>query len=162
MGLLEKNKKEKKENKNVVLPTRLTQDEYDKFSELCQSTGHTMSEAVRMLIQNELNPSKPAPQKQQVERVEVPTYDVPLPPVETVSKPKPRSYTPSSGELLRFTTEKWKIGNFLPCPICMEWASASNFSRHAKTTHNMTTKELFNTHQETADQMVKERLATME
>lgn len=44
--------------------------------------------------------------------------------------------------LARFTTKQWQVNDDLPCPICGEWTSASNFSRHAKQ-HNTNTRAIF-------------------
>lgn len=72
---------------------------------------------------------------------------------KNTSPKKPRKI--SSGG--RFLTTEWKVNDQLPCPLCNEWLSASNFKRHAETTHNLTTEEVFTQYKEQADQMVAEK-----
>ncbi len=46
--------------------------------------------------------------------------------------------------------------NELPCPICDNWYSKTNFSRHAKN-HNITTQELLEGNKKRVLQMIDER-----
>lgn len=170
MSLLEANKRSEKTNKTVVATSRITEKEYKDFKELCDRTGFSVSEAIRVLIQGELSPEtpkraeKPAQRKSApvVESVASEEYTEETPPeysIPTLKPFNPRSRPPRSS-FGRFTTEKWKVENFLPCPICNTWVSSSNFSRHVKSNHNnMTSEELFTQYEAEADQMVADRNA---
>lgn len=160
MGILESNKRDGKSNKNVVITSRLTSKEYEKFKEVCDATGYSIAEAVRLLVVSELNPKqRPAP------TYASPAVTRPVEPVSTrgvETEAIQKVYTPatrpvSTGGFAKFTTERWKVNEFLPCPICNEWHSATNFSRHAKKVHSLSTKDIFTAHKDEADAMVKER-----
>lgn len=173
MSLLEANKRSEKTNKTVVATSRITEKEYKDFKELCDRTGFSVSEAIRVLIQGELNPETPKRAEKPAQRKPAPVV-APVVAVENTeeaspeySTPAPKSFNPKSRPIRsnfgRFTTEKWKVENFLPCPICNTWVSSSNFSRHVKTNHNnMTSEELFTQYEAEADQMVADRNAAMQ
>lgn len=55
----------------------------------------------------------------------------------------------------RFFVDRWLIDGQLPCPVCEKWINRKNFSRHARTMHEMTTQELIERHIERADAMAR-------
>jgi hypothetical protein len=177
MSLLKKmSRKTTKEKQNKPVSTRLTDSEFDAFTKLCDDTGYSISEALRLLIQQEIKGVDDQSDTKSLQKysksiesstnnIESSTIkDESSPVVKTPNQPSVQPSTtvnkhkkkPSSG---RFSTTKWKIDNFLPCPICNTWVSASNFSRHAKE-HNSTTEEVFTKHKDKADQMAKEKRST--
>lgn len=150
MGYLKKNKKMySSENRDKTVATRLSAREFEDFLSLCEETGYSVAEAMRGLILNELRDDVFRKKHEETnvnimytnEDEEETERNIP----RAVRNPK-----------TKFSTTKWNVDGRLPCPICEEWSSASNFARHAKVTHEMTTKELFQTYGEKADEMLEE------
>jgi hypothetical protein len=166
MGILESNKRNGRSNKGVVVTSRLTSDEHEKFKAICDATGYSISEAIRLLVVAELSPKQRHAAKPVSATKSNPVhsdfnYEAP---VNAVASEKPdvpverKSYNPISKPIHRvgsakFVTERWKVNESLPCPICREWHSATNFSRHAKKVHGMTTKDIFTDFEKEADEM---------
>lgn len=71
-------------------------------------------------------------------------------PKTNVDKPKQTT----KGNTERFTTKPWQVDGELPCPLCEQWFSASNFSRHAKQ-HGTNAHAIFTNekHQKKIDEM---------
>ena len=169
MSLLKKmSRKTAKEKQNKPVSTRLTDSEFEAFSKLCDDTGYSVSEALRLLIQQEIEGvdhqynTKSLQKYSEINEVST-TRETLSPIVKTPIQPSIKSTTTVNEDKKkipsgRFSTTEWKVDNFLPCPICNTWTSAPNFARHAKE-HDMTTQEIFTKHKEKADQMVKEREA---
>jgi len=165
MSILKRITNTAKETKSATVTSRLTPTEYRKFEDICKTTGYSVAEAIRLLVLNEINPEYKAPR---------PAVPAPKPVTSTVERKVDETvnteriqkeshvhtpvydYIPTTSHA-KFTTEKWKVDGFLPCPICNEWASASNFSRHAKTTHGTTTREIFAKWEDKANRMVEAR-----
>lgn len=164
MGLLKKlSRKSDKEVKNKAVSTRVTEKEFEAFSDLCDSTGFTMSEALRLLILQEINELD-----LQVKTKDIQTFTESKPSSsqskQLSSNDKQKLLTVNNRKQIsnsnRFTTKKWVVNDRLPCPICNAWLSASNFSRHAKE-HNMTSQAIFTEHGDKADQMVEIEKSTI-
>ncbi|MGE7219656.1 hypothetical protein ACQKJC_24780 [Priestia koreensis] len=136
--------------KTEPVTTRLTKGEFEAFTTLCNETGFSVAEALRLLIQKELSDTSDTVYKNDDKMLQN-VYEIDDKPQQNVYK---RIRTGNSSS--RFTTNKWKMNNELPCPICESWISAANFSRHAKQ-HEMTTAEIFTIHKEKADEMLHER-----
>lgn len=165
MSFLVNNKDRKEKSKSVVVTGRVSEDVYNKFKEICDSAGFSVSEAVRLLVINEVTPKKHVSQQESKPRPEpssvaTPHYE-PKPLQSDMKPPQPKpikSFNPTMNpnNFGRFNTNKWKFNNMLPCPICNKWVSATNFSRHAKVNHdNSTTEEIFTTYADKADEMVQ-------
>lgn len=146
----------KKEDEPKVQPvsTRLTEKEYNRFADLCEKTGYSISEAVRLLIQKEIESDDDERIHRNTERIQ--DADERIPKEATPSASVIKRYTPVNHSIRsgRFTTTEWLVEDKLPCPLCLSWVSASNFSRHAKQ-HGMTTKEIFTIYKDKADAMVE-------
>ncbi|WP_139226480.1 hypothetical protein [Bacillus sp. UNCCL81] len=54
--------------------------------------------------------------------------------------------------------KKYKIKNYIPCPLCENWKSYSHFGNHAKKEHGTTTLEIFRENREKIDAMYKKRI----
>jgi antitoxin component of RelBE/YafQ-DinJ toxin-antitoxin module len=143
--------------KTEILTARLPADLYKNFKSYCDELGLSISEAVNLLIDKEisgLNTKRIQKESFENTREEVASTSEVIPYAEL--KPlesKPNTKRVQTG---RFITNEWNVDGDLPCPICETWFSKSNFSRHAKG-HEMSTEEIFTTHKEKADRMVKER-----
>ena len=177
MGYLRKlSRKREQEPKTQPVSTRLTDHEFQEFSKLCSETGYSISEAMRILIQQEIKTSddqlytnrihENTESKQiNTENKLVNTYSsststIVSKPSTIVSKPSTTvNGTIRTGTAQRFTTTEWNVDDYLPCPICEGWVSSSNFSRHAKG-HGVTTQEIFTKHKAKADEMVRIRKST--
>ena len=139
MGYLEnfaRNRRTKE--KTEVLTARLPEGLYCDFRSYCDELGISISEAVYLLVQREMD---------SIERVvnTVPTTDEytknddVVTTNTTVVKPKPRR---TGTTTTRFTTKQWQVNGELPCPKCNTWVSAANYSRHAKQ-HGSNTYDIF-------------------
>lgn len=122
MGILDKYARTPRENGNRTKPatTKLTDREYDLFKKYCDERRLSVSEGIRYLILEEME-SKP--KAVQVDK----------------SKPKPRKRGYRGFRIDQYANEDGTVD----CPECGSNISKSNFSRHAKTQHGKTTKELF-------------------
>jgi hypothetical protein len=164
MGYLQKNSKKKEsEPKTQPVSTRLTENEFKLFYKLCEETGYSISEALRLLIKKEINEEENVLRIQKnTDRIQPST--IVNEPYTTVDKPYTNvnePYTtvdkkPLRTGSVRFTTSKWNVDNLLPCPLCYTWVSAANYSRHAKG-HDLTTQEVFTKYKDEADKMVHDR-----
>jgi antitoxin component of RelBE/YafQ-DinJ toxin-antitoxin module len=160
MGYLQKvSKKKENEPKTQPVSTRLTENEFKMFYKLCEDTGYSISEALRVLVKKEINEEEDVLFSSRIQkntdRIQMSTtvYN----PSTNVNIPSTTVYKkPIRTGAARFTTGEWNVDNFLPCPLCNTWVSAANFSRHAKG-HEMTSQEIFEKYKEKADKMVQER-----
>lgn len=139
-----------------VLSLRIPRSIYIKYKEHCEQYGLSLAEATAILIKTELGDAYKAPSHEDVVRTiqkELPKWSSSL---QTVSpKKQPRSNTG------RFVTTEYQVDGDLPCPICGEWKSSTNFARHVKTNHKKTTQEIFTENHEKAISMVKARTSQM-
>lgn len=129
-----------RKTKSRVLPVRLPEDIYQEFHKYCKELGLSLSEAVFLLIQEELREEY----KINTERIHI-EYE---PKQETR-----RTITRSPGN--RFTTKQFVVNGRLPCPICGTWPEKQkNISRHMREIHNSTTEAVYKAHMETVKRMV--------
>lgn len=147
------------------VPAQLEKD----FKQYCDNLKITVADALRLLVENELNSSgqknpagAPVAEKggqlvgTKADTLIIDEYAT----ADKAARPSmplpagPQTKTNNIGG--RFTVKQWQRNGLLPCPICGEWKSHANFARHAKTEHNSTTKELFQQHASRADQMAAE------
>jgi antitoxin component of RelBE/YafQ-DinJ toxin-antitoxin module len=150
MGYLENfARKPKGKEKSIVLTARLPESLYDEFKDHCEDLGLSISEAVFLLVEKEM-------------RSQITTYEdkknndlV----VKTTKDDKPKTVR-KAAPTTRFTTKPWQVEGDLPCPICGQWVSSSNFSRHSKQ-HGTNTHAIFTNedHLKTVDEMIKKRTA---
>jgi hypothetical protein len=128
MSVLDKYAKDvPSELRTETAPSRLEKSLFDRFQAHCRSRGLTVSEAIRYLIIEALRTAEAeAPQ-------EITIVAPIVTPTETKPKPKRKPAQSGTTKNKRPNTNKWKVGNKLPCPICNGWYSSSNFARdHAK------------------------------
>lgn len=158
LGKLDKYARQSKTKEpSKVLPIRLPESIYEQFRQLCDELGLSMSEAGFLLIREELEDSLYKQTTNEVamttERIQKPIH------LQSTSDTRNNAGKPSSFST-RWTSINYEIENELPCPLCHQWYSKANFSRHAKS-HNTTTKELLESNEEVVYTMIDERKLTM-
>lgn len=140
-----------------VTSVRIPKSLHKSFKKHCENYGLGIAEAINILIKNELGDAY----KQHLHDDESNKLQKQLPKklssaVKKITKQSSRS---NSG---RFLTTQYRVEDELPCPICGEWKSHTNFARHVKTNHGKTTQEIFTEYHEKAISMVKARRETNE
>ncbi|MCM3197185.1 hypothetical protein [Priestia megaterium] len=154
MGRLDKYARQsKRKEPSKVLPIRLPESVYIQFQQRCEELGLSMSEAGYLLIKEEIEDSLYNKYTN-----EVTTTTEPLQPsiqeegYSTIKGATPKPLFSST----RWTSIPYEIENELPCPLCNQWYSKANFSRHAKQ-HHVTTREILESHKEIVHQMIQNR-----
>lgn len=56
----------------------------------------------------------------------------------------------------KFTVKPYEVDGYVPCPICRDWYSYTNYARHCKTTHGKGSQQVIEENKEIVEQMVKE------
>lgn len=152
MSILKRYAKDTPKEPTEVLSLRIPRSIYNKYKEHCDQYGLSLAEATTILIKTELGDSYKAPSHEDVAKAIQKELPMQSPSIRTVS-PKKQTRSQSG----RFTTTEYQINGELPCPICGEWKSHTNFARHVKGTHCKTTQEIFTENHEKAISMVKAR-----
>ena len=153
-NVLKKYAKETRKEPTEVMSLRIPKSVHKSFKEHCEKYGLGMTEAINILIRNELGDTYEKPHHEDMtNKLQEQPPKKPSSPQKTTIKSSPRSNTS------RFTTTEYQIEGELPCPICGEWKSHTNFARHVKTTHQKTTQEIFTENHEKAISMVKTRIS---
>lgn len=149
-----------------VLTARLPKSLYKDFKRYCDELGLSISEAVFLLVEREMKEAPPQQEPPKETNGNLKhlhkNNDNRIDDVVTTNTIEYKPKTPKrQGTTTRFTTKKWVIEGELPCPICRQWVSASNFSRHAKQ-HNTITKDIFTdeSYLEIVDEMIQDRQST--
>ncbi|RAT01417.1 hypothetical protein A6E27_23070 [Bacillus cereus] len=157
MSILKRYAKDTPKEPTDVLSLRIPRSIYNKYKEHCDQYGLSLAEATAILIKTELGDSYKAPSREDVAKTiqkELPKQPTSI---QTVS---PKKQTNSNTG--RFLTTQYRVEDELPCPICGEWKSHTNFARHVKSNHGKTTQEIFTEYHEKAISMVKARRETNE
>lgn len=143
-----------KEN-TTVLTARLPESLYGAFKVYCDDLGLSISEAICLLVEREVVSLQS--ESETAVAIEYQTNDEVIKmntneykKMVTANTDKHKVNTTviknntktNKSNTNRFTTKQFEINGELPCPICGEWKTASNFSRHAKG-HESTTEEIF-------------------
>lgn len=155
MSYLEKfaKEKEKEEKKDKPFSVRVPTSFYNQFLEHINGLGLNLNESIYLLMRKELNGGEESNTDvaQKYDKANIRgTHD----------KPKEIGNSVKVGKKIggkgRFTVEPWlTTDDQLPCPLCEKWYSRSNFSRHARKAHDMTTEELLTRYKEGADAMAR-------
>ncbi|PEM64434.1 hypothetical protein [Bacillus toyonensis] len=139
-----------------VTSVRIPKSLHRSFKKHCENYGLGIAEAINILIRNELGDAyKQHLHEEESNKLQAKPPKKSSSPQRTTPKSSPRS---NPG---RFLTTEYQVDGDLPCPICGEWKSSTNFSRHVKVTHNKTTQEIFTENHEKAISMVKARTSQM-
>ncbi len=160
MSILKKYSKQNENNsRSQPISSRLSEEEYKAFYDLCEQTGYSISEAVRLLIQEELSSIDA---RINTESIHTNTDSKQQSTLRIHSSSNVNNSSTNVNKGIRrgaignrFTTNPWNVDNRLPCGACGGWISKANFSRHAKNDHGMTTQEIFTKFKDQADEMVK-------
>ncbi|PGL88557.1 hypothetical protein CN926_00705 [Bacillus thuringiensis] len=156
MSILKRYAKDTTKEPTEVLTTRVPRSIYNQFKRHCEQYGLSLAEATAILIKTELGDSYKAPSHEDVSKLIQKESSIQTSSLQTVSpKKQPRSNTG------RFVTTEYQVDGELPCPICGEWKSSTNFARHVKTSHKKTTQEVFTENHEKAISMAKARTSQM-
>lgn len=143
----------KRKEPSKVLPIRLPESVYNQFRKRCEELGLSMSEAGYLLIKEEIEDDLYTMYTNEV-AVTTNSLQIPIQKEDcTTTKMIDRKTSMPS---TRWTSTLYEVENELPCPLCNQWYSKANFSRHAKH-HNFTTREILESHQEIINQMIKHR-----
>lgn len=137
-----------------VTSVRIPKSLHRSFKKHCENYGLGIAEAINILIRNELGDAH----KQYLHEDESNKIQEKLP----QKSPSPQKVAPKSSprkQSGRFLTTEYQVDGDLPCPICGEWKSSTNFARHVKTNHKKTTQEIFTENHEKAISMVKARIS---
>ncbi|MFE0565587.1 hypothetical protein ACFW1D_24240 [Priestia megaterium] len=158
MGKLDKYARQSKlKEQSKVLPIRLPESIYEQFRQRCVELGLSMSEAGYLLIKEELEDNL---YNSNTNEVAVTTEQL-----QNLIHHENTSYTrnntgKSSFFSTRWTSNHYEIENELPCPLCQQWYSKANFSRHAKN-HHTTTRELLESNEDLVYEMIDKRKQNM-
>lgn len=140
----------------VSMSFRVSQEMYNQWQAYCdKELNLDSSEALRLMIEEELKA---------VKRESSPSSAAGSPRLVSVSSPVPteKKNLPRSRFGGRFTVNPWEVQGRVPCPICENWHHRSNYSRHARTAHDMSSQELIEGNKEKADAMAEEARASIQ
>ncbi len=154
LGKLDKYARQSKSKEpSKVLPIRLPESVYERFRQCCEGLGLSMSEAGYLLIKEELEDSL---YNANIDEIAATTQRIqnPIHYEKTLYTKENTARSPSFST--RWTSIDYEIENELPCPLCHQWYSKANFSRHAKN-HSTTTKELLESNTDIVYEMINER-----
>jgi len=154
MGRLDKYARQsKRKEPSKVLPIRLPESIYIQFQQRCEELGLSMSEAGYLLIKEETEDVLYNTYTNEVAATTEP-LQVPIQKGDysTTKVTTRKPFVPST----RWTSTPYEVENELPCPLCHQWYSKANFSRHAKQ-HHLTTREMLESHEEIVHQMIQDR-----
>jgi antitoxin component of RelBE/YafQ-DinJ toxin-antitoxin module len=185
MSLMKQYARNKRNKENtIVLTARLPESLYNKFQSYCEEYGFSLSEAVNLLIDNEVSsietdiePNTKDVKMNDVEtkvntveynentnKDELNTITVEMNTVENkevkANTNKSQTTTPKrTTNTKRFTVQPFVVEGELPCPVCDKWINHSNFARHAKKQHEMSTEEFFNEYKDQINTMIEAKKA---
>jgi antitoxin component of RelBE/YafQ-DinJ toxin-antitoxin module len=144
--------------KTEVLTARLPANLHSDFKSYCNELGISVSEAVYLLIDKEItNVRNDETTNMNTERIQKYTKENETT-APVVGQTTDVVITNTNVNTNRFTVKQWEVEGEIPCPICEEWVSKSNFSRHAKVNHQNATQVIFAKHEEKANAMLEERI----
>lgn len=144
-----------RKGKTEVLTARIPEDLYNDFRNRCKELGLSISEAVYLLVKQEMELSHRKPNTKANTNVyvsddnnkqnvyinnDINKHDVYIKNDDESKATTKRTGIANTGK--RFTTKQWTHNDKLPCPLCNQWVSAANFSRHAKQ-HGSNTLAIF-------------------
>ena len=156
MNILKNYAKTTRKEPTEVTSVRIPKSVHASFKKHCEKYGLGIAEAINILIRNELGDTYKQHDYEDISnKLQERLPEKSSSPQRTTPKSSPRSQSS------RFTTTEYQVDGELPCPICGEWKSHTNFARHVKTTHSKTTQEIFTENHEKATSMVTTRTNQM-
>jgi hypothetical protein len=155
--------------KSEVLTARLPQSLHSDFKKYCDELGLSISEAVCLLVEREMTGVQGASGEVSTTKEYINNDDVVEVNTETdinvvekkrnvVQKNTKENTRKSNSNTGRFMKKDYEVLGELPCPVCDQWASSSNFARHANR-HNMTTEQILTSeeYKDKIQSMIEER-----
>lgn len=168
MSLMKQYARNKRNKENtIVLTARLPESIYNKFQSYCEEYGFSLSEAVNLLIQNEVKSIENDDKKNDDEtKVNTGETKVSTNTGQTnTGQKKPNTDTgeKNTGQTntKRFLVKPFTINEQLPCPICNSWSDQKNFSRHAKSHGFEGTKAFYTEYMDKVEEMVNQKKGEM-
>lgn len=174
MSYLKKFARRPGKGKTETITSRVPTELHKEFSEHCDRLGLSLSEAVYLLIKQEMTENEGIQKNtkeihnesvvgKNIHNQQADLVDDEAPEREEIyddvyikntkvnkrktAKPAPRSLK-----------KQFELDGKVPCPICNNWQSSSNFSRHTKIYHDKTTEEVFEEHKVKATEMYESEL----
>jgi len=132
----------------IVVTARFPKSLYHDFKTRCDSYGIPVSEAIRELVKGEMNGFKgleTATNNELATTIEREPTTQNTPPKNTkrIQSTTNKGKTTTKATTKQIDTTRWQVDKEIPCPICQEWFSSTNFSKHAKNVHESTRIEIF-------------------
>jgi antitoxin component of RelBE/YafQ-DinJ toxin-antitoxin module len=182
MSLMKQYARNKRNKENtIVLTARLPESLYNSFQKYCEEYGFSLSEAVNLLIDNEVSSietdiepnTKDVKENDVKMKVNTDEYSENTNKDETNtlgenneikanSNTVEKNISKGKTNTNRFTVKPFVVNGELPCPICDKWINHSNFARHAKKQHELSTEEFFNEYKDQIAKMIESKTAELE
>lgn len=150
MSRLSKYRRPAAENLTRQYATKLPESLADEFEAYCRELNLTPSEALRLLVYEEMESVRRMKNNQgyleipdDAERYLASALEEPIdiPKEPRVTKPRPKSSKHSGWGEKRLTTVQWEIEKELPCPVCRQWGKSVNFARDHVRGHGLPFKD---------------------
>ena len=162
MSILSRYAKEKQDPCSYYISARIPERLGQAFAAYCADLNITVSQGIRLLIQNELKDQEapasqeaPAAIQEASKEAAAAVVQSAVAMVQESSKdPIPAFVTPSD-YYIQVNGRK-----LAPCPICRDWSSAANFKRNHTNKHGYSsqgTAAFYTTYLSTIEEMARER-----
>lgn len=166
LDLREHARRQRKKEETDILAARLPVSKIRKFKAFCKELGIPVSEAIHLMIDEQLALSNTENNEYITQSYEKSytsdnesktSYNEGINSVNNLDVKK--VHTRKRSNRNRFVADPWKVDGKIPCAICKQWYSFTNFSRHAQTKHGLSTEEILTKGEcgEVALEMVRRR-----
>lgn len=151
-----RNKKEKEPTQ--MLTARLPQSVYAGFKDHCESRGLTVSEGIYLLVTKELDDvsSNVNTKEQQPDSNEEEKQHTGV--IRKITRDSAMFTEVLNMRDQDIQRKSFEVDGVIPCPLCEKWIAASNFTKHAKRAHELSSLELLVSNKEKAVDMMIKRL----
>lgn len=140
MSILSRYAKQKQDPCSYYISARIPEKLGQAFSDYCAGLNISVSQGIRLLIQNELKDQEAAAASQSDEIIETInqafTVDKAIrPSVQPIKKDLIPDFVTPADYYIQVDGKK-----LAPCPICRDWSSAANFKRNHTNKHGYSLK----------------------
>ena len=136
MAILKAYAKQKKETYSFPLSCRVSHEVGQAFINYCYSLNLSPSEALRLLVENEVIGSVHMAADQTAATETAAAPDQIATAADQTNKDNLNDYSlPDQTALIEFVHVDEKAKRWLPCPGCLKWLSYSNYKRHIQRAH---------------------------